>query len=779
MVNFTPEQIRELMDKPEHIRNITIIAHTKHGKTIITENLATKAAISLSTKTVCERYSDLCGDEPRRDTIVKSTNISLYYEHNTSKIIENDTYLFHLIDSPGNNDFQSDATSALRVADGTLLVVDCIEGACTQTEAVLRAAMIEKIRPVLMMNKIDRLILELQVDAEEMYRSFDSIIESVNINISNHGQPDMGDILLYPNKGNVAFGSGKDCWAFTLTTFARIYSKKFLIDIDKIQERLWGDNYYDPKSKKWVKEPTNNESGNLRRAFCAFVMEPIIKLSRSIMDGNVEQMNKILASIEISLSPEEQELKGNRLLRLVMSKWMSISDTLLEMMVLHLPSPKVAQKYRVSYLYEGPQDDEVAASIRDCNPKGPLIMYVSKMVPTSELGRFFAFGRVFGGTISSGQKVRIMGPNYKPGKNDDLFVKSIHRTLLMMGRYAEYVSDVPCGNVVGLVGIDQYLVKTGTISDNESAHCIKSMKYSLAPVVRVAVEPKNLADLPRLIEGLRKLAKSDPFVRASFEEEGQNILAGCSELHIEKCLNDLQTVHSNCEIKSSDPFVIYKETVTSTSSQICFAKTPNKHNKLYVTAEPLNAELADLIDSGKLGPNDDFKERGKILCDDFEWEKADAQKIWSFGPHNQGSNILVNLVDVTRVYELYEVKDVLDYGFQWATKEGVLAGENMRSVRMNLVDVAMHSDAIHRGTGQITPTARRVFYAAELTAEPRMQEPVFLVEITVPDDVKSEVYKCLSERRGTIIEEGSISSTPLIKIKAYLPVAESFGKFST
>jgi elongation factor 2 len=167
-------------------------------------------------------------------------------------------------------------------------------------------------------------------------------------------------------------------------------------------------------------------------------------------------------------------------------------------------------------------------------------MYVSKMVPTTDKGRFFAFGRVFGGTIFTGQKVRIMGPNYIPGKKDDLFEKSIQRTVLMMGRTVEYIPDVPCGNTVGLVGVDQYLLKTGTISDNENAHCIRVMKYSVSPVVRVAVEPKNASDLPKLIEGLKKLSKSDPLVVTSTEENGQHIIAGCGELHVEICLNDLQ-----------------------------------------------------------------------------------------------------------------------------------------------------------------------------------------------------------------------------------------------
>jgi elongation factor 2 len=315
-----------------------------------------------------------------------------------------------------------------------------------------------------------------------------------------------------------------------------------------------------------------------------------------------------------------------------MSRWLNAADIILEMMVLHLPSPKTAQAYRGSYLYEGPKDDESCMAIKNCDPKGPLMMYVSKMVPTTDKSRFFAFGRVFSGTIATGMKVRIQGPNYIPGKKDDLYEKPIQRTVLMMGRTVEYIPDVPCGNTVGLVGVDQYLLKTGTIATSPTAHNIRSMKYSVSPVVRVAVRAKNAQDLPKLVEGLKKLAKSDPLVLVTTEDTGEHIIAGCGELHVEICLNDLKKEFTNIEIVESEPIVTYKETVEETSNQICMAKSPNKHNRLYVTAAPIGMELADAIEKGTTGAKQDPKERSKLLQEEFDWEKADSQKIWSFGP---------------------------------------------------------------------------------------------------------------------------------------------------
>lgn len=176
------------------------------------------------------------------------------------------------------------------------------------------------------------------------------------------------------------------------------------------------------------------------------------------------------------------------------------------MIVVHLPSPIAAQKYRSSQLYEGPSDDEACIAMQNCDPNGPLMMYVSKMVPTTDKGRFYAFGRVFSGKIATGQKCRIMGPNYTVGKKVDLYEKSIQRTVLMMGKNVEAIEDVPCGNICGLVGVDQFLVKTGTISTFKEAHNIKVMKFSVSPVVRVAVEPKYSSDLPKLVEGMLKHA---------------------------------------------------------------------------------------------------------------------------------------------------------------------------------------------------------------------------------------------------------------------------------
>merc|ERR1712032_1193866 len=255
----------------------------------------------------------------------------------------------------------------------------------------------------------------------------------------------------------------------------------------------------------------------------------------------------------------------------------------------------------------------------------------------------------------------IQGPHYKPGGKEDLNVKNIQRTVLMMGRSTEQIADVPCGNTVALVGVDQYLLKSGTLTSLEDAHNIADMKYSVSPVVKVAVKVKDGKDLPKLVEGLKKLSKSDPLVICTTVESGEHVIAGCGELHVEICLKDLEEDYAQCTIQKGDPVVTYKETVTEESSQMCLSKSPNKHNRLYCKAEPIDEEMSNRIEDGELGPRADPKGRGKVLSDEYGWDKTDAQKIWCFGPDTNGANMFV---DVAKgVQFLNEIKDSVEAAF--------------------------------------------------------------------------------------------------------------------
>uniref|UniRef100_A0A6Q2X0E5 Tr-type G domain-containing protein n=1 Tax=Esox lucius TaxID=8010 RepID=A0A6Q2X0E5_ESOLU len=748
MVNFTVDQIRAIMDKKSNIRNMSVIAHVDHGKSTLTDSLVSKAGIIAGSRAGETRFTDTRKDEQERCITIKSTAISMYYELSENDLAfikqckDGSGFLINLIDSPGHVDFSSEVTAALRVTDGALVVVDCVSGVCVQTETVLRQAIAERIKPVLMMNKMDRALLELQLEPEDLFQTFQRIVENVNVIIATYGEDEggpMGHIMIDPVIGTVGFGSGLHGWAFTLKQFAEMYVMKF---------------FYCPS---------------------CLACKPLVVLQvfDAIMNFKKEETAKLIEKLDIKLDAEDREKEGKPLLKAVMRRWLPAGEALLQMITIHLPSPVTAQKYRCELLYEGPGDDEAAMGIKNCDPKAPLMMYISKMVPTTDKGRFYAFGRVFSGCVSSGQKVRIMGPNFTPGKKDDLYLKPIQRTILMMGRYIEPIEDVPCGNIVGLVGVDQFLVKTGTITTFEQAHNMRVMKFSVSPVVRVAVEAKNPADLPKLVEGLKRLAKSDPMVQCIIEESGEHIIAGAGELHLEICLKDLEEDHACIPLKKSDPVVSYRETVSEESDQMCLSKSPNKHNRLYMKARPFPDGLAEDIEKGDVTARQEMKVRARFLADKYEWDVAEARKIWCFGPDGTGPNLLM---DVTKgVQYLNEIKDSVVAGFQWATKEGALCEENMRAIRFDVHDVTLHTDAIHRGGGQIIPTARRVLYACQLTAQPRLMEPVYLVEIQCPEQVVGGIYGVLNRKRGHVFEESQVMGTPMFVVKAYLPVNESFG----
>ncbi|MGH0186815.1 UNVERIFIED_CONTAM: hypothetical protein FKN15_022611 [Acipenser sinensis] len=813
MVNFTVDQIREIMDKKSNIRNMSVIAHVDHGKSTLTDSLVSKAGIIAGARAGETRFTDTRKDEQERCITIKSTAISLFYELSEKDLAfikqckDGSGFLINLIDSPGHVDFSSEVTAALRVTDGALVVVDCVSGVCVQTETVLRQAIAERIKPVLMMNKMDRALLELQLEPESLYQTFQRIVENVNVIISTYGEDEggpMGNIMIDPVVGTVGFGSGLHGWAFTLKQFAEMYVSKFAAKgdaqlnaterakkVEDMMKKLWGESvkievqyaFSDHRMKitlagsmsngKFSKSATNADGKKLPRTFSQLVLDPIFKVFDAIMNFKKEETAKLIEKLEIKLDSDDKEKEGKPLLKAVMRRWLPAGEALLQMITIHLPSPVTAQKYRCELLYEGPGDDEAAMGIKNCDSKGPLMMYISKMVPTTDKGRFYAFGRVFSGTVSTGLKVRIMGPNYVPGKKDDLYIKPIQRTILMMGRYVEPIEDVPCGNIVGLVGVDQYLVKTGTITTFEHAHNLRVMKFSVSPVVRVAVEAKNPADLPKLVEGLKRLAKSDPMVQCIIEESGEHIIAGAGELHLEICLKDLEEDHACIPIKKSDPVVSYRETVSEGSDQMCLSKSPNKHNRLYMKARPFQDGLAEDIEKGDVTARQELKARARYLTEKYEWDVTEARKIWCFGPDGTGPNLLV---DVTKgVQYLNEIKDSVVAGFQWASKEGALCEENMRAVRFDIHDVTLHTDAIHRGGGQIIPTARRVLYACQLTAQPRLMEPVYMVEIQCPEQVVGGIYGVLNRKRGHVFEESQVAGTPMFIVKAFLPVNESFG----
>ncbi|CAG5123635.1 unnamed protein product [Candidula unifasciata] len=751
MVYISMEVLQEAMRHRHNIRNIAVIAHVDHGKTTLTDSLLARAGFISSSQAGTKRATDTLKAEQEKGITIKSTAISLYYDLGAENMkqfgltnSDGSGFLINLVDSPGHVDFSPEVTAALRIVDGAMVVVDCVSGVSVQTETVLRQALCERIKPVLMMNKLDRAIFEKGLSPEEIYCTLRNVVENVNALIATYAEDEspMGDLMMDPSKGNVAFGSGLHGWGFNLRQFANLYAAKFGIKEEKLMKRLWGENFYNPKTCQWTTEVTEGSV----RGFNQFVLEPLIKILQAATDCDKANTSALLQKLGYHLTQNDLELEGKEFMRAAMKTWLPAADAMLDMIILHLPSPVTAQTYRTELLYEGPLDDDAAEAMKACDPNGPLMMYISKMVPSAEKGRFYAVGRVFSGTVALAKK-----------------------TVVMMGGSVQGVDDAPCGNIVGLVGVDKFLQKSGTISTFEHAHNLKVLKFSVSPVVRVAVEPVNPQDLAKLVEGLRRLNKVEPLVQVT-SEAGQHVVAGAGELHLEIILQDLEETYAGVPIKKSDPVVKYCETVTRESSRVCLAKSVNKLNKLYMMASPLPEGLSEEIERGDL--SSDIKERARYLADNYSFDVNEARKIWCFGPNNSGPNIFI---DSTHGVDTTRVRDAICAGFQWVSNEGVLCDETMRGVRFDLRDAQIHSDPAHCGGSQIIPAARRGLFASMLTASPALLEPVYMVEVQCPLTVIGSVMSVLSRRRGVVVEQLHHSGSPLCTVKAHTPVNETFG----
>jgi elongation factor 2 len=459
-----------------------------------------------------------------------------------------------------------------------------------------------------------------------------------------------------------------------------------------------------------------------------------------------------------------------------MRRWLPLSEALMYATVVHLPSPIEAQRYRVDVLFDGPRDHPAYAAIRDCDAAAPLMMYVSKMIPSGEGGRFYAFGRVFSGTVTPGMKVDVLGANFVPGSTGSDAVdfarsKPVQRVLALVAARTQDVDSMPCGNTVALVGLESYLLKTGTVTTfHDNPWPIRSMRLAVSPVVRIAVRAKNAADLPRLAEAVARLSKTDPLIVCTTQSGGGFVIAGAGELHLEICLTDLRDFLKGAEIVTSPPVVEFRETVLALSSQVALAKSPNKHNRIFATAEPLPEAVLAALESKTLQAKDKAAIAKALNAAGHDTE---AKRVMAVGPEGDAANVLIDCT--SSVAYLTEARETIVGGFLQLVTAGVLAKEEVRGVLFKLVDASFHADAVHRGASQVTPAAERAFSAAVLLATPRLVEPYYRCTTQVPEQWLGTLYSCLTHKRGRIVSEEHAEGTPLVTLHADLPVLESFG----
>lgn len=759
MPNFTTEQIREAMNHPDKIRNFTIVAQVDAGKSCLSDSLLYDCGMISKKDAGDKRQTDTMKQEQERGITIKSVGVSMCFPH------EKGDHVLNVIDSPGHVDFNSEVSAALRVTDGAMVLIDTIDGVKAQTKTVMIQALENRIKPVLVINKIDKLFLSLELKPEEIYDQFVRNTIDVNSLIETYQDPVivkfLGEQHVNPMTGNVVFASAYHTWGFSLNTFAKIYAPKMNKDVATVMKLLW-------KKENFIKMILNP---------IYYVLNACQSYPEVSKDG--EMLPNLLETLDIKLLTADFDLRGKELIRRVMHTWLPVAKAIRELAINHLPSPRVAQEYRVDLLYKGPKDDKYYNAIKTCDPLGPLIMYVSKMVPTKDNSHFYAFGRVFSGIASTG-KIKILYDEHDPLKLSETQSKhktftgdTVQRVVMMMANLVESVPSIPVGNTLALDGICKSLVKFGTVvgDDCEDCYPIKSISFSVSPVVQCAIKPKKASDIAKFSEQIKKFIKSDPCMVHRFTDEGEHILAGAGELHLEVALEQLKTDFlKGMEFTVSDPIVPYRETIEEPSDRICLVKSANKHNRLFVSAEPLNQELVKEMIAGDLPI--DIKARNRYLATNYEFGDY-AKKIWYLGPEVEPSNMFVD--ETKGVQFLHEIKDSVKSGFMHSLQKGPLAEEPVCGARFNLQDVTMHADAIHRGAGQLIPATRSVVCACIMASKPRLLEPIFRVHIQVPQEKVSTIHNVMCKRRGlvdTILPSGT---GDIVDVEAEMPVAESFG----
>lgn len=794
MADFEMKALHALMKNQKNIRNISVIAHVDHGKSTLTDCLLIKARIA-SKESNGGRYMDTRADEKERGITIKSTAVSMHFNMDKDVMdaytkpgdVEGTEFLINLIDSPGHVDFSSEVTAALRVTDGALVVVDCVDGICVQTETVLRQAIDERIIPTLVLNKLDRAILELQYTEKELYTVIRRRIESFNAKLITILGEDRHFVKsLDPVLNEISFCSGLQGWGFTISKFARFYLKhrgKHTFDSEKkFSQVLWSVRHYCDHTDPFDEEPKfvklkgkETVPDDKMSPFELYILHPIYKVKDMCMDGKIEEIREYLGKFGVDFKGIDLMGSGKPLFKVVFKAWLPAAECLLEQIILTLPNPPKSQLLRAEHLYTGPVDDVVGKSIKLCSAsdEAPVVVYISKMVPDGSNG-FVAFGRVFSGNLRAGLRVYVQDPDYVPDtapagrKSAHIVEKTISKVVVMMGRGYNTIPDCPAGNIVGIVGVEGFLKKTGTITTQKDSFNIKTMKFSVSPVVKVAVSPKKSVDLNHFKEGLEKLAKSDPLCLIEHNEQGQATIACAGELHLEIILSDLKNFYAKCDFNVEQPQVKYYEGFSGAVTKSKMKKSANKHNRVYMTCEPLDEQVVENID---LLIARDPKERAakfrEVLNMDDEWIK----NIMFFAPEVEPTNIMVD--ETKGIQYLMEVKDHIYEGFKLATKEGPLVGENIKGGRFNLVDLTLHADAIHRGANQMVRPVEDLIRGLLLSADPILYEPIFVCNITVPSDYATACENVLKAKRGYIEEWSTENNVSLIK--GFLPVSESFG----
>ncbi|WP_224270192.1 elongation factor EF-2 [Haloprofundus salinisoli] len=664
------QECEKLMDKPEQIRNIAIAAHVDHGKTTLSDNLLAGAGMISDATAGQQLAMDTKEDEQERGITIDAANVSMTHEWN------GENHLINLIDTPGHVDFGGDVTRAMRAVDGALVVVDAVEGAMPQTETVLRQALREGVKPALFINKVDRLINELQEGPQEMQERLLDVITDVNELIRGMTEEKEYDWTVSVEEGTVAFGSALYKWGVSI--------------------------------------PSMQETG--------------------ISFGDI---------IEMEESGNREELHERT----------PLSDVVLDMVAEHFPDPLDAQPRRIPTIWRGDSESELAEQMRLVDDEGEVVFMSTDISMDPHAGEI-ATGRLFSGTLEKGQELYVSGT---AGKNR---VQSVG---IFMGDSREEVSRVPAGNIAAVTGLRDAIAGS-TVSSVEMTP-FESIEHISEPVITKSVEATNMDDLPKLIQTLQQVAKEDPTIRVEINEDtGEHLISGQGELHLEVITQRIRD-NQGIPVHTGEPIVVYREAPQQQSREV-EGVSPNRHNKFYITAEPMSQDIVDAIKLGEVAMDMPELERREAL-QEAGMDKDTSQNV----EHIFGTNILID--DTKGIQHLNETMELVIEGLEEALDDGPLAAEPVQGTLLRLHDARLHEDTIHRGPAQVIPAVREAVHRSLIDSQIKLLEPIQNVRIDVASDYMGSASGEIQGRRGRV--DDMYQEGDLMVIEGIAPVEEMIG----
>ena len=675
-------KIQRLTSDQKDIRNVATSAHIHHGKTAFTDNLLAAAGM-MASKNAGDLEDGMAtwqhADEQERLMTVDAANVSMVHNY------QDQEYLINLIDTPGHVDFGGNVTRAMRAIDGTFVLICAVEGIMPQTETVLRQALKERVKPVLFINKVDRLINELKFTPEQMQERFMKLIENFNHLIEQIAEKEFAEKWRVDvNDGSVAFGSARENWALSIP-----FMKKKKVSFKDIY-KIYDESIPKEERQKWVWENA------------------------------------------------------------------ALYEVVLDMAVKHLPNPLEAQKYRIPKIWHGDADSEFGKSLLNCDKNGELAFVVTRIVIDSRSGKEVSAGRLYSGTMKSGMDVYFNNAK-RAGK--------IQQVLVYNGIKPEQLESVPAGNVLAISGVDVDVGETITQKEQTS---FEEIKHIFQPVITKSIEVVKTQDLPKLIEILRKVSKEDPSIKISINEEtGESLLSGMGELHLEIIENRIKT-EKGLEVKTSAPIVVYRESVLKSSAP-SEGRSPNKHNSFFIKVEPLPQELFELIDKGDLSEGRIKKKSEQVtkVLSGIGWGADEIRNVKDVYKGNM-------LFDETRgEVHIGEVIEMVMDAFEMVMDQGPLSREPCMNLKVTLVDIKLHEDAIHRGPAQVYPAVRDAIKEAFKSASPILLEPLQVHMLEVPEALMGAASKLVGSKRGQLLDMKQEAGTMILE--ARLPVAEMIG----